>query len=286
MIFLKLNSLDTMKRILIIALASLLSSVGLNMFIVPHKLLSGGVSGIALIIQYLSNIPAGIIIILFNIPLFILSVKELDKEFTFLTIAGTVFQSIFLILTRDVSKIYFANDLILSCIYGGVLHGTALGVIFSNHGSLGGTDIISMIIRRRFSFEIGKISFGINLLIVLIGTLFFGIERGLYTLISMYLVSAVVDKVINGFDIKKMILIVTDKETEITEKIKSDLKRGSTLIYGVGTYTKAPKKIIYCVISLAQLPKLKSIVQNADSYAFVSIVDTSEIQGKGFKKSI
>ncbi|ERI94935.1 hypothetical protein HMPREF1982_00617 [Clostridiales bacterium oral taxon 876 str. F0540] len=282
----KLNKADLIRRAFIIAIASLISSVGLNMFIIPHKLLSGGVSGIALIVQYLSGIQAGIIIILINIPLFVLSIKELDKEFTILTIIGTVCQSIFLILTRNVSQLYFAKDMILSCIYGGVMHGIALGLIFSNHGSLGGTDIISMIIRRRYNFEIGKISFGINLLIVSIGSIFFGIERGLYTLISMYIVSAVMDKVINGFDIKKMILIVTDKEKEIIENIQTDLKRGCTLLYGIGTYSKSPKKIIYCVVTLSQVPKVKTIVESADTYAFMTIIDTSEILGKGFKKSI
>lgn len=286
MILLKLNPLLTIRRVLIIAAASFISSVGLNMFIIPHKLLSGGVSGIALIIQYITSIQAGIIIIIFNIPLFILSIKELDKEFTMFTIIGTVCQSAFLILTRDVSRFYQTKDLILSCIYGGVLHGIALGLIFSNHGSLGGTDIISMIIRRRFSFEIGKISFGINILIVSIGAAFFGMERALYTLVSMYIVSAVVDKVIDGFDRKKMLLIVTDKEKEIIDKIHLDLKRSSTLLYGLGTYTRTQKKLVYCVISLSQLPKAKSIVENADPFAFVSIVDTSEIQGKGFKKAI
>lgn len=282
----KLNKADLIRRAFIIAIASLISSVGLNMFIIPHKLLSGGVSGIALIVQYLSGIQAGIIIILINIPLFVLSIKELDKEFTILTIIGTVCQSIFLILTRNVSQLYFAKDMILSCIYGGVMHGIALGLIFSNHGSLGGTDIISMIIRRRYNFEIGKISFGINLLIVSIGSIFFGIERGLYTLISMYIVSAVMDKVINGFDIKKMILIVTDKEKEIIENIQTDLKRGCTLLYGIGTYSKSPKKIIYCVVTLSQVPKVKTIVENSDTYAFMTIIDTSEILGKGFKKPI
>lgn len=282
----KLSPLSVIKRIIIITLSSLISSIALNMFIVPHKLLSGGVSGISLIIQYVSGIPAGIIIILFNIPLFLLSIKELDKEFTLLTIAGTVLQSMFLIFTKDVAALYFSKDILLSCIYGGVLQGIALGIIFSNGGSLGGTDIISMLIRRKFSFEIGKVSFAMNLLIVLVGSFFFGIERGLYTLISMYIVSYTVDKVINGFNIKKMILIVTDKDEDIINKIQYELKRSSTLLNGIGTYSKTTKKIIYCVVTLSQVPKLKSIVQNADSYAFMSIIDASEIQGKGFKKTV
>jgi uncharacterized membrane-anchored protein YitT (DUF2179 family) len=283
---LKLNGIITLKRILIILAASFISSVGLNMFIIPHKLLSGGVSGISLILQYLTGIQAGIFIIVFNIPLFILSVKELDKEFTILTIIGTVSQSIFLILTNDISRLYFLNDLLLSCIYGGVLSGVSAGIIFSNYGSLGGTDIISMTLRRRFSFEIGSVSFGINLVIVSIGAIFFGIERALYTLVSMYIGSAVLDKVINGFDRKKMLLIVTDKETEIIDKIHQELNRSSTLLYGIGTYTKKQKKLVYCVVSVSQLPKAKRIVEASDPYAFMSILDTSEIQGHGFKKAI
>lgn len=256
------------------------------MFLVPHKLLSGGVSGVALIIQYLTGIQAGIIIIIFNIPLFILSIRELDKEFTALTIIGTIFQSIFLVLTRDISKLYFAKDMLLSCIYGGVISGAAIGIVFMNHGSLGGTDIISMILRRKFSFEIGKISFGINLLIVSFGSIFFGIERGLYTLISMYILAAMIDKVVDGFDRKKMVFVVTDKEDIIVERIKSELRRSSTLIHAVGTYTKSPKNIIYCVLSLSQIPKVKTIVESSDPFAFMSIMDASEILGKGFKKSI
>jgi uncharacterized membrane-anchored protein YitT (DUF2179 family) len=283
---LKLNPLLTTKRILIIAAASFISSVGLNMFIIPHKLLSGGVSGISLILQYLTGIHAGIFIILLNIPLFILSIKELDKEFTLLTIIGTLCQSLFLIVTKDASKLFYSEDLLLSCIYGGTLTGVALGIIFSNYGSLGGTDIISMILRRRFSLEIGKISFGINVVIVSIGAIFFGIERALYTLVSMYLISAVLDKVINGFDRKKMLLIVTDKEKEIINGIHQDLKRSSTLLYGMGTYTKKQKKLVYTVVSLSQVPKAKRIVEAADPYAFMSIIDTSEVQGKGFNKSI
>jgi uncharacterized membrane-anchored protein YitT (DUF2179 family) len=284
--FVKLNAQLTAKRILIIVAGSFISSVGLNMFIIPHKLLSGGVSGISLILQYLTGIHAGIFIILFNIPLFILSIKELDKEFTLLTIIGTLCQSLFLIVTKDASKLFYSEDLLLSCIYGGTLNGIALGIIFSNYGSLGGTDIISMILRRRYSLEIGRISFGINVVIVSIGAIFFGIERALYTLVSMYLISAVLDNVINGFDRKKMLLIVTDKEKEIIDGIHQDLKRSSTLLYGIGTYTGKQKKLVYTVVSLSQVPKAKRIVEAADPYAFMSIIDTSEVQGKGFKKSI
>lgn len=283
---LKLNTFDFAKRLLITLAASFFSAVGVNMFLVPHSLLSGGVSGISLIVQYLAHIPAGITILVLNIPLFVLSLKELDKEFTFLTIAGTISNSLFLILTKDISQLFFTKDMLLSCIYGGVINGAAIGIVFSNHGSLGGTDIISMYLRKKFYLELGKISFTINLFIISFGSIFFGIERGLYTLISMYIISAVIDQMINGFDRKKMVLIVTNKENEIAEKIKTDLRRSSTLINAVGAYTKKERKIIYCVLSLSQIPKVKTIVEDIDTYAFMSIIDASEILGKGFKKSI
>lgn len=277
------NELLTVKRMLLILLGSFISAIAVNMFFIPFKLLSGGIGGISLIIQYLSGIPAGYFIILLNIPLFIFSLKEIDRQFTILTVFGTVAQSIFLILTKNISSYFHLKDILLSGIYGGVLQGVAMGIIFSNHGSLAGADIISVIMRKKYDYDVGKINFVINLIIISIGSIFFGLEKGLYTLMSMYVVSYTVDKAIKGFDRKKLLFIITEKEEEINEKIKIDLNRSSTLFYAEGYYTKKQIKVIYCVVSLAQVPKLKHIVNKIDPCAFISILDTAEVQGKGFK---
>ena len=277
------NDLEIIKRLVIILLGSFISAIAVNMFFIPFKLLSGGIGGISLIIQYLSGIPAGYFIILLNIPLFILSIKEVDKQFTALTIFGTIAQSIFLILTKNVSNYFHLKDILLSGIYGGVLQGIAMGIIFSNHGSLAGADIISVIMRKKYDYDVGKINLVINLVIISIGSAFFGLEKGLYTLISMYIVSYVIDKAIKGFDRKKLLFIITEKEEEINERIKTELNRSSTLFYAEGYYTKQQIKVIYCVVSLTQVPKLKHIVNSIDPRAFVSILDASEVQGKGFK---
>lgn len=274
------------QRTLAIILVCFVSAVAINVFITPHKLLSGGLSGISLTIQYFTKISAGYFILILNIPLLIISLKETDMEFTYLSLIGTVSQSVFLILTKDFSQYCYVKDIMLSCIYGGAIHGIALGLIFSNHGSLAGFDIISILMRRKYNLDIGMVSFGINLVIVSVGAVFFGIETGMYTLISIYISSFIMDKVIKGFDRKKLLFIITDKEELVTEKIKDELKRSSTLLYGEGSYSKEKKNVIYCVVSLVQVPKAKRIVESVDRYAFISILDTSEVVGKGFKRSI
>lgn len=278
------NKMEFAKKLVLILSASFISAVGVNVFFTQHKLVSGGIGGIALIIQYLTQLPAGYFVILLNIPLLILSIKEIDMDFTILTIVGTVSHSIFLVLTKDFYMYFMLKDMLLSCIYGGVIHGIALGIIISNHGSLGGVDIISIILRKKYSIDIAKASFAFNLIIVTAGGIFFGIETALYTLISMYLGAYVIDKVIKGFNRKKLLFIITQKEEEITAKIKKELHRSATLLYGEGAYTKHPVKAIYCIVSLSQVPKLKQIIEAIDPSAFISILDTSEVLGKGFKK--
>jgi len=282
------------KKILLIVFASFISAIALNIFIIPHKFLSGGVSGIALIIQYLSGFQAGYIIIILNIPLFILSIKYIDKEFTFLTIIATISQASFLILTKDLTKYFIVKDLLLSCIYGGVIYGLAFGYIFSNHGSLGGFDIICMMLRKKYDIDLGKIVFRINLVIVSIGSIFLGLKTDLqaglntamYTLVFMYISSFMLDRVIKGFDQRKLLFIITEKEVEITEWIRTEIGRSSTLLYGEGTYAKEKKDVIYCVVPLAQLPKIKAMIEEVDPHAFISILDTAEVKGKGFKSVV
>lgn len=274
------------KRVAFIILSSFISAIGVNMFFTPHKLLSSGASGIALIVQYLTNIPSGYVVILINLPLFILCYKETDKQFTILTVIGTITQAVLLIFTKDISHYFYIKDLLLSCIYGGVFYGIAAGLILSSHGSFGGIEIISVILRKKYDYDIGIVNFGINMVILAVGSAFFGLEIGLYTLMSIYIGSYVIDKVIKGFDRKKLLFIITDKEIEITVNIKNELKRYSTFLYAESAHTSKQFKVIYCVVPLGQVPKIKHIVNSTDPHAFISILDTSEVQGKGFKNVI
>lgn len=278
---------DNIIDLLFIVLGSFLGSIGVNMFLIHAQLLSGGVTGIALIFQYLFKIQAGYMILLLNIPLFILSIKKLNKKFTIYSLVGTLSFSLSLILTHPISDILNINDKLLYCLYGGVINGIGFGLVFVHNGSTGGFDIVSMLIKRKYSnFNIGKISFGINLIIVTISAFIFGLPNALYTLIAMYTTALVLDNVVKGLNQSKSIFIITQKEELVSELIMTKLNRGVTYLYGEGAFTKERRKILYCIVPLNQLPELKNIVTSADKKAFITISDTSEVQGKGFKNSL
>ncbi|GAA0125449.1 MULTISPECIES: YitT family protein [Clostridium] len=277
----KANIID----LLFIILGSFVSSIGINMFLIHAKLLSGGVTGVALIFQYLFKIQAGYIILLLNIPLFILSFKKLDKKFTIYSLVGTLSLSLSLILTSSISNILNITDTLLYCLYGGVLNGIGFGLIFAHHGSTGGFDIISMLIKRKHTtLNIGKISFGINLIIVSISAFVFGLTSALYTLIAMYTTAFVLDNVVKGLNQTKSVFIITNKEDLVSNFLMKNLHRGVTYLYGEGAYSKDQRRILYCIIPLSQLPELKNIVTSIDEKAFISISDTSEVHGRGFKQ--
>lgn len=280
----KILTKSTFVDIFFIILGSFMGSIGINMFLSNAHLLSGGAAGISLIIQYLFNIRAGYIVFLINIPLFILGAKKLNKRFMLCSLIGMFTLSVSLVLTQPISNLVNINDNLLYCIYGGVINGIGYGLVFTHHGSTGGMDIVSMLIRKRYTnFNIGKIIFGLNFIIVTFSAFIFGLPSALYTLIAMYIASFVTDQVIRGFNKSKCLMIITEKEDEIKNYIVHKLHRGVTFLYGEGAYTHKSKKVILCIIAITELPKLKRMVKCIDETAFITIFDASEVQGKGFK---
>lgn len=270
--------------IILIFLGCMIASLGVNLFLVHAKLLSGGATGVALILEYTLKIPSGIVILLINIPLIILSYKKLDKYFTIYTTIGMLCLSASLMITKSFTQfIKIENDLLVLCIYGGVLCGVGYGIVFLRHGSTGGNDIITMLIRKKYSnFNIGGLGFSLNIIIVSIGAIIFGLPQALYTVISLFIQSLVLDKMLKGFNSKKLLLILTRKEKEIIEYVIKDLNRGITSLVAEGEYTHDKKKMLYCIVSPHQMVELKAAVHSIDPGAFITIVDVSEVRGKGF----
>ena len=280
---------DLFLKIVLIIFGSFILSVGVNLFIIPTKLLSGGLSGIGLMLQYIFNIPMGITILILNIPLLILSIFKINKKFTAFTLLGTISLSLFLILTSPLNNVLAPVEeayRLLYCIYGGVLCGIGIGIVFSNEGSTGGMDIIAMYAKKKYGIEIGIMSFIINFLIVAVGSVLFDFKVGLYTLIAMYIISTVMEKVVNGLNRRKMLLIVSEKEKEVSDAILTNFNRGVTILYGEGAYTSNRKNVMYCVVSLGQLPQIKRVIKDIDQGAFISIIDIAEVQGNGFKSPL
>ena len=263
----------------------IIASLGVNLFLVNAQLLSGGATGIALILQYMFSVSSGITVFIINIPLFFVSYKLLNTKFTLYSAVGMMSLSLSLIITEPLSKLVRVDDILLYCIYGGVLCGLGYGLVFSRNGSTGGTDIITMVLRKKYSdLDIGTLSFTLNCVIVFIGALIFGLPKALYTLISMFVQSIVVDKVINGFYSKKLLLILTDKEQDIIEYVIKDMNRGVTSLISEGEYTHELRKMLYIAVTSSQLVRLKKKILRIDPKAFITIIDVSEVNGKGFHK--
>ena len=270
--------------VVVIILGCFISSLGVNLFLSNAKLLSGGVTGIGLILQYLWNIPSGITVFILNIPLFIVSYKFLSKRFTIYTAIGMISFSTALMLTKPLSSLVQVDDTLLYCIYGGVLSGIGYGLVFFRNGSIGGTDIITMVVRKKYSnLDIGKVGFGFNLIIVTLAAFIFGLPKALYTLLSMFITSTILDKVLNGFTSKKLLLVLTEKEEDIITYVIKNMHRGITSLMAEGGYTHNQKKLLYIAVTTSQMISLKNRILRIDPKAFITIIDVSEVKGKGFQ---
>jgi len=266
-----------------ILLGSLIAAVAVNGLLIPHRLLSGGVSGISIMIEYLTGIPAGVLFLVLNIPIFAFGYRQLDRDFITASLTGMSSLSIFLVLTKGVSAYLTVDDSMLASIFGGVIFGLGVGLAFRSRGSQGGIDIIAVVLRRRYSINIGSVLLAINTVIILVASILYGIKPGMFTLISMFISSIVLDRVQEGFDRKKSVFIITNRPQEIADAILLDLHRGVTFLFGEGAFTHGDKKVIYCIVTITQLAKLKHIVEGMDREAFMTVSDTAEVLGKGFR---
>ena len=271
--------------VLIIFLGCIIASLGVNVFLSHAQLLSGGATGLGLLVEYTTNIPAGITLFLINIPLLAVSFKKLSRSFTIYTTIGMLSLSISLMITKPIASAINIDglDLLLYCIYGGVLCGIGYGLVFLRNGSTGGTEVVTMLIRKKHSnFNIGSLGFSLNVIIIIIGAFIFGLPQALYTLISLFIQSIVLDKMLKGFSSKKLLLILTKKEADVINYVIKDLHRGVTSLLAEGEYTHDRKKMLYCIVTARQMVELKNTIYQIDPSAFITIVDISEVRGKGF----
>lgn len=275
---------DFFKRIPYIILGCFVLAVGINLFITPHQLLSGGVSGLALLAYYVTGISPGIMIILLNIPVFYLGFKKVDLEFVLISLMGMFIFSFLLGATKPLQAYIYIDDLLASCILGGVMNGIGNGLIFRQRSSLGGSDIVSIVLKQKYSIEIYKLMFGINVVVVSLGTLVNSLELAVYTLIALYIASAVLNIILDGLDRKKMMLIVTEKGRACADAMLANNRRGITIFDAEGAFTGNERKVLYTTVSSRQLATVKNTILKTDPQAFISVVDVAEVQGRGFKK--
>ena len=265
-----------------IVLGSLVTALAFNLFLIPHRIAPGGISGISTIIYYITKgrIPVGISMLGLNIPLFIIGIKEMGRGFGLKTLIATFLMSLFI----DIIKVPSVTDEpILASIYGGVVMGIGLGMVFKGNATTGGTDLFAKIIHKYFHFiGVGWVLFVIDSLVVLGAAIVFGPTLALYALVSLYLSTKLIDLILEGIHTAKAFILISDHSAEIAQRIMKDLDRGVTLLHGTGAYTMNKKDVILCVTDRVQVTKLKEIISEIDPAAFVLVADVREVMGEGF----
>ena len=269
-------------RYLLITLGCLISTCSINLFLVPHQLLSGGISGIAIIFYYLVGLPIGVQILAMNLPLLYLAYKMFGKKYALDILFGIVIFSLLVDITSFLNHFNAVDAVMLAAIYGGVFTGIGYGIVFRSNSSTGGMDIVAAIVKTKYGFSVGFINFAVNCGLMVVASLLFGLKLAMFTLISMFISSNLTDKVVAGLNNKKTVVIISGKSEEIAEEIIKEVGRGVTYLKGQGAFTLQDKDIIFVVVNLTQIAKIKLIVDGIDKYAFMIVQDANEVLGRGF----
>ena len=272
-----------LKKYLTILLGAFVVSLSLDLFLVPADIAPGGLSGVAIILHHLANIPVGISILLLNIPLFLWSLRYFDAEFMFSSLFGMVSLSILTDMLAWLKPV--TGDILLSAVYGGALMGFGLGLVFQSGATTGGTDIGAQILKKHFpSVSVGKFVLLIDAFIVSLAGIIFGSwEVLLYSAATLYVCSYIIDLMVEGIDFAKAAYIISENPRLISEQISKTLERGTTALNAFSHYSGAEKTVLLCVVKKYEINKLKKIIKSVDRNAFVILSDTREVLGNGFK---
>lgn len=262
----------------------ILISIGLNMFLGPHTIAPGGLSGLSVILSKVSGLSVSTIMLILGLPLIICSIKILGKKDSIKTLIGMLLLSFCINITTPLASITATNDVLLSAITGAIFLGLGLGIVFRVDGSTGGTDLIALMINKAIpSIPISKCLVCIDGLVVLSsGIVNQNLETGLYSAISLYIIVKMVDFIVAGFDYSKSFMIITNEEEALRNAIVNDIKRGITILEGKGGYTDNSKSILIVVVRKNQEIHLKKLIKKVDKNAFIIVSDVHEVFGEGF----
>jgi len=272
------------KNYIIIAAGAIMTALSLVLFTVPNKIAAGGVSGIATILYHMFGFNVGIVILIINIPLFLVAVYVLGGSIGIKTLWGIIVMSVSVeVLTPLLNPL--TNEVILASIYGGVLGGVGMGFVFRGGGTTGGTDLIAALTSYFFPhFSIGQGLFLIDGIVITLAGIVFDVELALYAAITIFVSTKLIDIIQEGFNISKSVFIISDQSQEIKDKILDNMRRGVTALRGYGGYSGREKDVLLVTINRAEITKLKNLIRDIDEEAFVIMNEAHEVLGEGFKR--
>ncbi|WP_374193689.1 YitT family protein [Bacillus sp. ISL-75] len=278
----RLTKRKILQRILLITLGATLMAVGLEIFLVPNNVIDGGITGISIMLSYVTGWKLGIFLFILNIPFFFIGYKQIGKTFALSTLYGIIILSIGTTLLHPVPA--FTQDILLATVFGGIVLGIGVGIVIRYGGSLDGTEILAILFNKKLPFSVGEIIMFFNLFILGCAGFVFTWDRAMYSLIAYFVAYKTIDITITGLDESKSVWIISDNAKQIGDAIMNRLGRGVTYINGEGAYSGDDKKVIFCVINRLEEAKLKEIVTENDDSAFLAVADIAEVRGGRFKK--
>ncbi|WP_091220436.1 YitT family protein [Paenibacillus sp. BC26] len=273
-----------------VMLGTAIYAFGLHYFLIPNQLMEGGVTGIAILLNYSLDWPLSISTLVLNIPLYFIGWKVLGRSHTGYTIFGSVSLSFFLYLMEKMIEAGWivpfqtSNDYILAALYAGVTLGAGLGIVFRFGGTTGGVDIIARIASKLRGWSMGQVILTLDIIIIGVSLLYISKEKVLYTLVAVFIASKMIDFIQEGAYAAKAFSIITEAGDEIGLQITKEMERGVTIFPAKGAYSGKQKQVLYCVVARHEIRQLKSIVRSIDPLAFIVISEVHDVLGEGFKE--
>ena len=259
-------------------------ALGIQLFYRPVQLVSGGLTGISMIINLLTDLPVGVMVIIMNLPIFAFALKRFGIKYLMGSIIGMVFSSVFIDLFSHYIHIVLTNDPMLSALYGGLVSGLGCGIMYFVGSSSGGIDVIAKFIKEKYPYvNFGSFILLLNAFIVVVYTIIFrSYDKSMYTVIAVAVSAKIIDMVLYGFSTSKLCYIISEHSDEIKGEIVKTLHRGVTMINGKGAYSGQNKQVLLCVVKRQQIIEIRRLIRNIDQQAFVIVSDARDVFGKGF----
>lgn len=278
----KQSILEFIRRYCFLFLGAALAAIGLEEFFIPNKMIDGGIIGISIITSYLTNFPLGMLIFGFNLPFLVLGYIRIGKRF----VASTLFSIVILAVGVSILRPFpgVTGDMLLAAVFGGIILGLGVGLIIRFGGSLDGTEIVAIIMSKRAGFSVGEVIMFFNIFILSSAGFFLGWDKAMYSLIAYFIAFKTIDLTIQGLDDTKEVKIISDKSEIIAEALIERLGLGVTFLKGKGGYSGEAKPVLYSLISRFEIGELKSIIDEIDENAFVTVSNINEVMGGVFKK--
>jgi uncharacterized membrane-anchored protein YitT (DUF2179 family) len=274
---------DSIMEYVYVVVGAAVIAIGFNVFLLPNQIASGGVSGISTILHGLFGWNPGYVQYAFNIPLFIAGVLLLGKKFGIKSFIGTVTLPLIVLLTHSWEP--WTDNPLLGALFGGIVVGLGIGLVFKGNASTGGTDLLAQIITKFTGITLGTSVLLIDGIIAISAAIVFDLEKGLYALIGLYVTTKTIDIIQLGFSQSKMVYIITTKQDEIRDAIYAEINRGVTKLPAIGGYTGEARPVLMVVVYQTEFTKLKQLIKSVDPSAFVIVSDAYEVLGKGFKRA-